>query len=492
MNAKQLKDSLLLYAVTGKLVHQNENDESAAVIVKRLRALQQSLVKEKKIKIGKFDATLSDREVPTGWCLVKLGEITSLITKQTGFDYSNHIKPNLSPVKNSGYIPMIQTKNFKGRSFDFETDYYISQDIANRFPNIMLKGKAMLLSIVGASVGNVGIYDSDKVAMIGGAICKVVLLDESLYDYVYYFLQSPLGYAEIYKNFKSTAQGTIMVQDVREIEIPLPPVAEQKRIVAKIEELLPLIDKYGKAQDELDTLNTSLPSRLRLSILQEAMSGRLVSQSSTDDMELFYSQLIARKEDLLKTKRISNRDFSVGKIADEDVPPFDIPANWKWVKVGDLFKHSTGKALNESNKKGKLYDYITTSNVYWNSFKLDKIRQMYFTEDELDKCQATKGDLLVLEGGDIGRAAIWNYDYNICLQNHIHKLRSYLEVDTKFYYYCFQFYHDCGLIGGKGIGIQGLSYSNLHELVFPLPPLAEQKRIVAKIEELFAEIDKLK
>ena len=134
--------------------------------------------------------------------------------------------------------------------------------------------------------------------------------------------------------------------------------------------------------------------------------------------------------------------------------------------------------------------YITTSNLYWNKFKLDKLKEMSFTENEVEKCTVTKGDLLVCEGGDIGRSAIWNYDYPMRIQNHIHRVRPYLQINIYFFYYIFYFYKNAGLIGGKGIGIQGLSTNALGSLFIPLPPLAEQKRIVAKIEELLPFIEK--
>ena len=169
-------------------------------------------------------------------------------------------------------------------------------------------------------------------------------------------------------------------------------------------------------------------------------------------------------------------------IADE--VPFEIPDSWEWCRLGSIFYHNTGKALNSSNQSGQLLEYITTSNLYWDRFELDSLRQMYFTDAEIEKCTATKGDLLVCEGGDIGRAAIWPYDYDIRIQNHIHRLRSYTSVCTEFYYYLFYLYKHVGWIGGKGIGIQGLSANALHTLLFPLPPLEEQQRIVQKIKEI--------
>jgi len=170
--------------------------------------------------------------------------------------------------------------------------------------------------------------------------------------------------------------------------------------------------------------------------------------------------------------------------------PFEIPESWEWVRLGTLFDHCTGKALNQTNRQGKLLDYITTSNLYWNHFELDSLKQMFFKESEIDKCTATKGDLLVCEGGDIGRAAIWNYDYDIRIQNHIHKLRAYVTVCTEYYYYLFFLYKGAGWIGGKGIGIQGLSSNALHNILFPLPPIAEQYRIVEKLKEIKPFTDK--
>ena len=191
---------------------------------------------------------------------------------------------------------------------------------------------------------------------------------------------------------------------------------------------------------------------------------------------------------LLTLASINNLPYEkVGKnepvcIADE--VPFEIPESWEWVRLGEIFQHNTGKALNSSNRSGELLTYITTSNLYWNRFEVDSLREMYFSEAEVEKCTAVKGDLLVCEGGDIGRAAIWPYDTNIRIQNHIHRLRAYVEVCTEYYYYIFFLYKHAGWIGGKGIGIKGLSSNALHSLIFPLPPLHEQQRIVTKLKML--------
>ena len=235
--------------------------------------------------------------------------------------------------------------------------------------------------------------------------------------------------------------------------------------------------------------------QLKNSILQMAVRGKLVPQDPNDEpASVLLERIRAEKERLIKEKKIKREknpsvifkgadNTPYEKIGDEvrslaDEVPFDIPDSWEWVRLGELFQHNTGKALNASNRTGQLKQYITTSNLYWDRFELDNLKEMHFSDSEVEKCTVVKGDLLVCEGGDIGRAAIWSYDYPMCIQNHIHRLRAYLPLCTRFFYYLFDLYKHAGWIGGKGIGIQGLSSNAIHSLLFPFPPLAEQYRIV--------------
>lgn len=168
--------------------------------------------------------------------------------------------------------------------------------------------------------------------------------------------------------------------------------------------------------------------------------------------------------------------------------PFEIPPSWTWCRLGEIFLHNTGKALNSSDTTGCLMTYITTSNLYWDSFVLNSLKEMRFSENEIEKCTVRKGDLLVCEGGDIGRAAIWKYNEEIRIQNHIHKLRPYTElsISTRFFYYVFYLWKQMDRIGGRGIGLQGFSSKTLHNLLIPLPPYKEQLSIVSKIDYLFS------
>ncbi len=273
---------------------------------------------------------------------------------------------------------------------------------------------------------------------------------------------------EAYKESKGTAIKNIPPFDVlKNFFIPIPPKEEQKRILSEV-------DKWMSFVDDIDTNCKDLQlyiKHTKSKILDIAIHGKLVPQDPNDEPAI----------ELLK--RI-NPDFT----------PCDnghYPVGWIETILGELFSHNTGKALNSSNKEGIFKDYLTTSNVYWNKFDFTVIKQMPFKESELDKCTVTKGDLLVCEGGDIGRSAIWNYDYDICIQNHIHRLRPKIDLCVPFYYYTFAYLKENNLIGGKGIGLLGLSSNALHKIEMPLPPLAEQQRIVQKIEELFSVLDNI-
>ena len=193
--------------------------------------------------------------------------------------------------------------------------------------------------------------------------------------------------------------------------------------------------------------------QLKNSILQWAIQGKLVPQDPNDEpASVLLERIRAEKAQLVKEGKIKKdknetiifrgddnshyEKLPNGEVrCIDDEIPFEIPESWCWVRLGYLFSHCSGKALNGSDKGGKPYQYITTSNLYWNRFELDNLRTMNFKDSELEKCTATKGDLLVCEGGDIGRAAIWDYDYDIKIQNHIHKLRAYYPLCTKFFYY---------------------------------------------------------
>ena len=179
------------------------------------------------------------------------------------------------------------------------------------------------------------------------------------------------------------------------------------------------------------------------------------------------------------------------KCIDEEVP-FEIPKGWEWTRIGNIFNHTSGKQQSSSNKGGGTpQKFITTSNLYWGHFILDNVKVMNFTVEEIKTCSATKGDLLVCEGGaGYGRSAIWNEDYDICLQNHVHRLRPCVSGICEYVYHFIYLLKESNNLASVGTAMPGLSANRLKGLLLPFPPLSEQRRIVAKLAELLPQIEK--
>ena len=334
-------------------------------------------------------------------------------------------------------------------------------------------------------------------------ICTPEIVPFSLYgkilpEYIVAFLKSPYVDGVINAVTYGVKMPRVGTQTMTSLLLPLPPLNEQQRIVNKINEVMPVVAKYDTTYSKVKELNETFPEALKRSILQWAVQGKLVPQDPTDEpAKALLERIPEEKQQLIKKGKIKKdkhesiifrRDNSHYEKLDgterciDDELPFEIPETWEWIRLGTLFQHNTGKALNASNRDGQKLTYITTSNLYWDRFVLDSLKEMFFTDSEIEKCTVQQGDLLVCEGGDIGRAAIWDYDIPMRIQNHIHRLRAYVPVCTRFFYYLFYLYKGAGWIGGKGIAIQGLSSNAVHNLLFPLPPLKEQFRIVEMID----------
>ena len=260
-------------------------------------------------------------------------------------------------------------------------------------------------------------------------------------------------------------------RELDKLEIPIPPLREQDSIVRKIDNLFVAIQKLD---EDCSLLMTNI-EQSKSKVLDLAIHGKLAPQDPSDEPA---SQFL---------RRINPHFVPSDNLHYEG----ELPKGWCFSTIGDLFQHNTGKALNGRDQAGEDLRYITTSNLYWDRFDLSEIRTMPFTDAEKEKCRATKGDLLVCEGGDIGRAAIWSYDFDVMVQNHIHRLRPRANISVRFFYYIFLLYKQKGLIGGKGIAIQGLSSRDLDKMIVPVPPVTEQHRIVTVIENLFAQMDAL-
>jgi type I restriction enzyme S subunit len=225
--------------------------------------------------------------------------------------------------------------------------------------------------------------------------------------------------------------------------------------------------------------------KLRELILELAVRGKLVAQDASDDPA---SELLKRIA--IERKR---KGFDKSSARADEEPQFDVPAGWEWVRFGEIAQHNAGKTLDRGRSHGVLRDYITTSNLYWGYFALENVRQMAIRDEEVERCTARKDDLLICEGGEAGRAAVWEEDREICFQNHIHRARFYGCISPRYAYRVLERLNATGEINRfrKGVAISNMSGKALASIPFPLPPLAEQRRIAAKIDELMALCDRL-
>lgn len=250
--------------------------------------------------------------------------------------------------------------------------------------------------------------------------------------------------------------------------------------------------------------------QLKNSILQWAIQGKLVPQDPNDEpASVLLERIRAEKARLVKEGKIKKdknesiifrgednshyEKFDNGDVrCIDDEIPFDLPIGWAWCRISNLFLHSSGKQQSSNNShKGILQKFITTSNLYWGHFVLDKVKEMYFSYEELATCSATKGDLLVCEGGaGYGRSAIWENDYDICLQNHIHRLRPIIDGICEYVMYYLYFLKETNQLASVGTAMPGLSANRLKGLTIPLPPLQEQQRIVQRVRSVMPVVDK--
>ena len=251
--------------------------------------------------------------------------------------------------------------------------------------------------------------------------------------------------------------------------------------------------------------------QLKNSILQWAIQGKLVPQDPNDEpASVLLDKIRQEKERLIKEKKIK-RDKNASiiyrgednsyyekmlatgevKCIDDEIP-FEVPKGWEWTRIGNIFNHASGKQQSSSKRGGGTpQKFITTSNLYWGYFVLDNVKVMNFTDEEIKTCSATKGDLLVCEGGaGYGRSAIWNEDYDICLQNHVHRLRPCISGICEYVYHFIYLLKESNNLASVGTAMPGLSANRLKGLLLPFPPLSEQKRIVIKIKELSPYIEK--
>ena len=315
-------------------------------------------------------------------------------------------------AKTNGKYRLLRITDIQNNSVQWDSVPYTDFD-ENKVKSYLLSEGDILFARTGATVGkSYLVQELAEEAIYASYLIRVQTYDAVLPQYVKFYFESGYYWEQIEQGSVGVGQPNVNGTILGNLHIPIPPMHEQYRIVSELLKWMGIIDVIELGKTDLQTIIKQAKSK----ILDLAIQGKLVAQDPSDEPA---SELL---------KRINPK-------AEITCDNAHYPKVWQKTILGDIFNHNTGKALNSSNKEGIMKDYLTTSNVYWNKFDFSVIKQMPYKESELDKCTVTKGDLLVCEGGDIGRAAIWNYDFDICIQNHIHRLRPKGELCVAFYYY---------------------------------------------------------
>lgn len=361
-----------------------------------------------------------------------MGSICSIITKQTGFDYSNHIKDNLQKEKNDHNIPYIQTKFFSGKDFNFNTDYYVPEEIATGFPKITLSEKCILFSIVGASIGNVGLFPGTPKSFLGGAICVAKVLPEYYVDYVYYCVESNYVQSQIRNKIKGVGQATITIEDIRQFIIPFPPLDIQRTIVTSLNEL-----------------------REKTNILQNKLN---------QEMELRNSEYTYYRDFLFSFSAESYK----GEVS--------------WVELGQACELVTGATPSKN-----IREYWENGTIPWMSSGEVNLKRVFSTESKITQLGYEKASttlvpphtiVIALAGQGKTRGKVAITEIELCTNQ---SLCSIVCGDKVYYKYLYHYldskYEELRSISNGDGARGGLSLRILSPYKIPIPSLEEQHRI---------------
>lgn len=461
MTPEQLKASILQYAIQGKLVEQRPEEGTAEDLYKTIQEEKQKLIKAGKIKKEKpLDEITEDEmpfDIPDSWKWVRIGDIYALTMGQ-------------SPDGNSVSKGTDGMEFHQGKVF-FGKDYIQKSDQVTSEPSKIAEPNSVLLC-VRAPVGIVNI--TDRELCIGRGLCAVKPLAGMTEKYALYSLRC------LKEEFIKKATGTTFVAITGEVVknqlIPLPPLAEQHRIVAKIEELLPLVDRYAASYEKLEQFNAKFPEDMKKSILQYAIQGKLVEQRPEE----------GTAEELYQQIKCGNK---VKPINDDDIP-FDIPESWKWVRMGEIGESNIGLTYKPTDKSPDGVIVLRSSNIQ--NGRMDYADIVKVQCDIPERTMISKGDLLICARNGsrslVGKTALVDMD-GMAFGAFMAKFCS--SINPYIYYFLQSPVFRIQLDGVKTETINQITQYMLKNQIMPLPPLEEQHRIVAKIEELLLYCNRL-
>ena len=511
MKAEQLRKSILQLAIQGKLVPQDPNDEPASVLLERIRAEKQRLIKEGKIKKDKNDSVIfkgdDNRyyekvgsqvkditddlpfEIPDSWVWCRLNDIASISAGGTPERHNPRFWAN-------GTIPWLKISDITSANKYIKqaSEYITEEGLKNSSAKILPKGT--LLYTIFATIGEVGILDFD--ASCNQAIAGVQLFNTAIRDYLYYYLINLQAF--MMSISKGCAQFNINQKILKAVFVPLPPLAEQVRIVAKIEKFEPLIAEYDKLEQQATKLDDEIYSKLKKSILQYAIQGKLVPQDSNDEpASVLLERIRAEKKAKLGKKFVDSYIYKgddncyyehiAGRAQDELVEvPFDIPDNWVWSKLLDVLDvrdgtHDTPKYVDVG------FPLVTSKNL--NNGAIDFSTTKNISEQDLNninlRSKVDEGDILFAMIGSIGNPVqVRNIERPFAIKNMALFKSQNTAINMEYVYYFLMISQDEMKKSASGAVQAFVSLNYLRNYYISIPPLAEQNRIVAKINEIFA------
>ena len=518
MKAEQLRKSILQLAIQGKLVPQDPNDEPASVLLERIRAEKQRLIKEGKIKKDKNDSVIfkgddnrhyekvgnntpvciddeiSEFDLPDSWVLCRFSFIAEIFT-------GNSINETEKQKKYTGLTNGYNYIGTKDVSFDHTVNYNNGVKIPFEQSNFRIAHKfTPLLCIEGGSAGRkIGILQED--VCFGNKLCAFESFGVDP-KYIYYFLQSP-SFTKVFKEKTTGIIGGVSVNTLKHLLFAVPPLTEQARIVAEIEKFEPLITEYDKLEQQATKLDDEIYDKLKKTILQYAIQGKLVPQDPNDEpASVLLERIRAEKKAKLGKKYVDSYIYKgddncyyehiAGRVQDELVEvPFDMPDTWEWCRLKTILNlltdgtHSTPKYTTNGIPFISVKD-LSSGKISFNNTKF--ISQAEHLELS-KRCHPCKGDILITKVGTTGIPVLVDTDKEFSLFVSVALLKfNYALINTEYLLYLLK----SSLVqlqaaeNTRGVGNKNWVLSDIEKTLVVIPPLSEQKRIVAKINEIFA------
>ena len=415
-------------------------------------------------------------ELPEGWEWTRLGCITDVI--QYGLSNS---------AESTGDYRLLRITDIQNGCVNWDTVPFTSTDEPEKY---LLHKDDIVFARTGATVGkSFLITDLPYASVYASYLIRIRLINGISANYIYHFFNSYCYWEQVTDKAVGVGQPNCNGTALRELFIPLPSQAEQNRIVPVADNLLKIVDTITSEQESLSELIQTTKSK----ILDLAIRGKLVPQDPNDEpASVLLERIRAEKEELIKQGKIKrDKKESVIFKGDDNSYYQDLPENWEICSIMAIAEVDLGKTLDKNKNTGKFYPYLRSVNIKWNEIDLSDIKEMQFEEDELQRYSIVKGDLLICEGGDVGRCCIWSSDETIYYQNALHRVRFHGGCEPKYFLYFMMYLEHTGYLKriSNGVTIKHLTKTVLTTIPFMLPPLAEQKRIVDEIEKIFAVLE---